>query len=910
MTIRQKIKPSDKAAVELAAADILDTRKLLGVEGALPPGWRTLARDQVLDYLPNPGLAQDYTEQSFAVDTPRTESRLLTGQSGLAALGTNTVTGTGWSGAGKTLRPMFQIRTVTHASLWTTTIDGNDVRVCRTIDGTTWTYLGVITSAAAIYDVKAWTLSDTEALVYISYAGGSKALWHLAGITEAGFVATEATLDGVTWALTSGHSIAAYYSLAQFPDTGTLLLGDYRDEAPSNTILMRRAGNSGSAWTSEAFANEGGTESHFHGLAYHAATGTMIAARGDGVWHWPNGSDGEAGTKLRYVLPVANGAMFNGGTCMYDAGLADAMLWGSYNAKAGLILMDVATGLWKGLALPFRGWTDEGTWDFIKIGELIVFASRHLPKTPMDNVAHCGLYTTTDFRDIVEVHQFPSLPYYDASSISAIGIAGVLNGTLYLETVRGGLLDTGYTIPIPEIVKRTARLVGGSVTNLDTSSQSSLGYWATPPGDNSTGSCASSSDFSRHGTKSMKFVSATDAVNHWVRSNGAGSVNAIGNPWPVTPGKQYQVNLSTLFRAAGAVDPEQTYSVSIQLWNVVGTPAWVSNGGYDTWPGIVFPEEPSVPQSEDWIDHRFTVVVPPESAAYNFTSMKVIIKITTASEGGVHTMYVGGVEVTESTPPHYPGCATDTTVAVESDHVFGMFWAPDQFTHIMGLQPNWFADTCGDNALPIRSWVIDTDNCLTLLWVPHTAKGSGTLTGVSTVTVTADAPSTDFTADMVGDQLIFDTSHRAYTIARIRSTRVAVLSRSAAAESATDTFTIVSLKGQFQLQKVVAGGAASNECVTTDTYFGKDAMIWLAVQVDDADVRLSVSVAGNAWEHVTAGDSEAGYANAEIITRLGSSTGANIPAMAMLEDILLPTTFDDDAPGKAALEAYVTALVA
>jgi len=52
-----------------------------------------------------------------------------------------------------------------------------------------------------------------------------------------------------------------------------------------------------------------------------------------------------------------------------------------------------------------------------------------------------------------------------------------------------------------------------------------------------------------------------------------------------------------------------------------------------------------------------------------------------------------------------------------------------------------------------------------------------------------------------------------------------------------------------------------------------------------------------------------GYANADIITRLGDVAGASIPSMAILEDIILPHTFPDTTAGKAELEAYVAGLL-
>ncbi len=75
---------------------------------------------------------------------------------------------------------------------------------------------------------------------------------------------------------------------------------------------------------------------------------------------------------------------------------------------------------------------------------------------------------------------------------------------------------------------------------------------------------------------------------------------------------------------------------------------------------------------------------------------------------------------------------------------------------------------------------------------------TGTLTTISTVTITASAATAPFHPAMVGATVTFTLTSAAFTIASVTSTTVAVLTTSAAAQTATDTITIATT-GRYRL---------------------------------------------------------------------------------------------------------------
>ena len=243
------------------------------------------------------------------------------------------------------------------------------------------------------------------------------------------------------------------------------------------------------------------------------------------------------------------------------------------------------------------------------------------------------------------------------------------------------------------------------------------------------------------------------------------------------------------------------------------------------------------------------------------------------------------------------------------------FRSPTQYTHVMAFQVPWHAELAGDNECAIRTWAIDSSNYLKLVWAPRTILlADAVISSVSTTQVIATTSC--FTPSMVGAQIKCTTSGRYYTISAVAanpSNTATVSTRTdytvqynPSARSETGHFSVVSLKGQFQVKRYSGGALQTIDIATTDMYFTKGAIIWVTVEIDGTNVRLSAEASGQAWVHATAGTSMAGMVNAQISSRLGDVTGANLPAIAILEDVILPHTYGTDT---TSLEAYVAGLI-
>ena len=829
-------------------------------------------------FLPDPGLTQNYTLVTVDAQHPRTQNRLLAGLSGCVALGNVTIATNGVFDGAQAIMPMAQLRAVTFATLWGTKIDGANVRVVR-FDGTTWRYLGLVNTTAVT--LVAWSLSDTSALIFVTTAS-TREIWHITCAADGtGYSATAATVDGgaSSSAIATLHFPANQWALARFPSTGTLQLGMYHGSGTATTLMLRLANGTGTNWVSTAFTGQKDGDSHFHGLMHHAATGTMVAIRGDGLWH--SGDDGATWT--RYTLAVAGGT-YDAGQCMCDVGMATEAVWGSHDARNHITLFDVTTGLWRHLAMPFRT-SNTGAdmcCDVNKVGNLILFDNAFQALNGSDYAEHCGLFATTDFTDIVQIHQFPTAPYTGTGAISRATYLGTLGGYLYYVCMSDPS-NVVYKLPVPTPTVKAARLVMGAVTNLDVSTQDSVGYWAERTGAG-TQQCVTMTAplTARVGTKAMQFTVSADSMI--VFSNGVWGTSTA-HAYSITPGKTYNINLSTLFRPADASDATQTYDVWIELYN--GS-TW--DGNYPTWPRCEIPSRRYMPQSNSWMDHRFTFTAPPVTGGVTYSKMRIYIATTSGANTVTMAIYVGAVEVTESTAPHYAGVVAGTTMPSTSDADSTSLTTTGQTVHVMAIQPNWSAGECGDNACALRSWVIDANNHLDLLWVPHTTLGTGTASSI--VTTTLNTAANTFTAAMVGAAVVFTTSSKPYTIVTVNTARQVTLAISAAGEVSTDTFSVVSTQGQFQLRTVTAGGAAATQLATPDMYFAKNATINLMVSFSATATGLSVQAAGNAVAVGTGtGGSIAGLANATVAMKLGDSAGANLPAIAILyEDTILTGT--------------------
>jgi hypothetical protein len=557
-------------------------------------------------------------------------------------------------------------------------IEGNSWpgRLCRSTDGITWERTAssqAVSSVTGTPDNNLFAINNTTKTLFRSVDGGDTWI----DVTPAGDNALSATAF-----------IAARWCVRHHG--GTMLMAEYGTSARFGGRYIFRSVDDGVTWlrcfdAADITDVEANQIMHFHGVAYHAATGRWIAVAGDNPERRTNVYSEDDGLTWQVLNPP--GTYFTqplGG--FIDYGDPEYLLVGD-DGYSSIQLFSVLTGNVVNLYSGFSRDT----------GNYYVF----------DLIEHDGLYYAFKASTTAGIYDMSILVSRDrtnwsvfhnfdtADKISQVYYAGFLNAKLHcfaLNTVDSVFKHFKFTPAATVATQGT--LVTPAAVNLLNENLSSIETNASLWINNAIGwtSVGQSDDFALHGTKSVKVVLPEKADT--------GSLT-LGADLSLVTGKTYLASAvvkgsNTLldFRAYWRPNPttgqafrsdSATYMVDAEWKTIYTKPFTVAEG------------------EEDF--YRFYFTLPGTSANYvNVAPRTVYLDCIQVIEVPHAAWQVGGT-------PQAADTLTETVTV-------GKLWT-DVFA-IQALEAQQYYTASAP--LIIKTWALDANNKIDIEYNPATAK--------------------------------------------------------------------------------------------------------------------------------------------------------------------------------------------
>jgi hypothetical protein len=540
-------------------------------------------------------------------------------------------------------------------------------------------------------------LDDTHAIVagYTATGGARTSVWALDYSTGA-LVTTQATRGGAALDLGATHIIANHDCMWRTP-TGTLVLGDYLETHAATVVI--RSTDHGTTWATVAtFADPGANNvTHCHGMAYHAATGTLVMSRGD---------DGTTVNSCGYWTSTDDGATWNAligpglgeSGMVADFGHATDILVGTHKFS-GLRRLNVVTGVWTEIARPTDPRQYKCQMQGLGLyGGLLYVCQGDAAGAGVD--IHVGVLVgrPADPANLVLHHELPTnVAHAVAGNIRSVPLGFTQDGKLHFWLQ--GAVTGGMCLTPPTLVDRTAWLLSGAHTNLFADGQFAAGVDTWVGRFNMT--LARDATVSRRtGGASLKCSQTTSSIGIAVVSSGDYTTATVrGNSPVLTPGHRYTLRFSLLCPGVAANSP--LLNVRVCRWDTT------LNSGNGAWTQIAETVFSEIAPSPTWMDFEYPDIL----LGANDTGLRIQIDGTHTGVAAM-TSWIDCAECYDATAG-FPG--EDSKSADALNYYVRM---PDAWTHVFAIQPQAYADLVAGQTLYVRTWRKDASNYLALCWVP------------------------------------------------------------------------------------------------------------------------------------------------------------------------------------------------
>ena len=541
---------------------------------------------------------------------------------------------------------------------------GDDERIYRTTDGTTWESLGAYpaTMILALSDdalVRTWVRSDGRLAVARSPDDGQS--WQASHWADTGeefaWLTPEAFLHLTGWGFHQAGN-------------GTIVMVEYK---PIGGRYIYRSGDSGRTWS--VVDDNGGMVKHYHAVGKQEQLNRWVAVTGDG--------------STQQKLVVSDD---------------DALTWSDYTFPGErrlqpIYLMDYGhpTRLLFGSDTDWQvGWVDVSDGpDAKKIASVITNWNHALSRDFCSQIfRHNGVYyaSTWDYqpapRNVVisiseDLEHWAIYHRFTADEVGVYGFAGEAGGKLHLK-VHTGSAYKHMVISPARVALRDGLIVSPGATNLFTNSSLSSAEttdgWINasqeiPAGSGLKGLFQSTSDTAHHGTTSL----------HYARSDG-GAMTLLSPSIPFEPGRTYQAR----FWIKGLGDRA-----------MVG---WSQNGvAVGDWLALGLPQD-------EWRE----MITQPWTPVVGANDLRVLISLFSTTDYSC-TAYIDSLQVEEAPSTHWQlGGTPRAETALEA-----VVLPTNGWTNVFTIEPDSFSEYLVQTGeLHIKTYWLRPDTYAELVFDP------------------------------------------------------------------------------------------------------------------------------------------------------------------------------------------------